>query len=329
MPKEPIKVLFIGGSGTISSACTEVCIEKGIDLFLLTRGTSPKPLSKQATVLTADIKDTTKVRSLLSGQRFDTVVDFRAYDVDDVTVDFELFNGKIGQFIFISSASIYHKPVNRLPITESTLLHNPYWQYSRDKIAAEEYLFQRYRQDGFPVTVVRPSHTYDTTEIPLHGGYTAIDRLRRGKKVIIHGDGTSLWTLTHHMDFARGFVALLGNHTCIGEAFHITSDEVLTWNQIYDIMAQAAGVKGDYAYVPSTMIASVDREWGEALLGDKTHSVIFDNTKIKSVVGGFFATIPFSTGARQIMQWYDADPKRCRIDSAMDTLMDTLINRFF
>lgn len=321
-----MKVLFIGGTGLISSACSELCIEKGIELWVLNRQKSFRALPKKAKVIKADISNVSQSASILVGKSFDVVVDWIAYEAQDVKRDFELFYNKTRQYIFISSASAYQKPVSRLPITESTILCNPYWQYSRDKIACEELLIDRYRHDGFPVTIVRPSHTYDRTEIPLLGGYTALDRMRKGKKVVVHGDGTSLWTLTHHRDFAKGFIGLLGNHSCIGEVYHITSDEVLTWNQIYEMMGQAAGVKPEMVYVPSTIIAAHDKELGDSLLGDKAHSVIFDNTKIKRAVPGFCAAIPFSRGAYEIVEWYDVDKTRQVVDQKINSLMDNMIN---
>ena len=212
-----------------------------------------------------------------------------------------------------------------MPVTESTPLDNPYWQYSRDKIACENLLVQAYRENKFPATIVRPSHTYDQTMLPVDGGYTIIDRMRRGKKVIVHGDGTSLWVLTHHRDFAKGFVGLLANPHAIGENLHITSDELLTWNQIYEHLARAAGAQARLVHVPSDLIAAYDPEWGAGLLGDKAHSMIFDNTKIKRIVPGFVATIPFSQGAKEILAWYDADEARRTVDAKRNRLLDDLI----
>ncbi|MGA7304004.1 MAG: NAD-dependent epimerase/dehydratase family protein, partial [Rhodothermales bacterium] len=225
-----MKVLFIGGTGIISSACSRLAVENGIDLYLLNRGKSIRSVPESATVLNADFYDHDSVRSLLGSQRFDVVVDWIAYAPDRIEADLELFRDRTDQYIFISSASAYQTPPESLPVTESTPLDNPFWEYSRNKIACEERLMRAYREVGFPVTIVRPSHTYDATSIPLFGGYTAIDRMRKGKKIVVHGDGTSLWIMTHHRDFAKGFVGLLGNERAIGEAFHITSDEVLTWN---------------------------------------------------------------------------------------------------
>jgi nucleoside-diphosphate-sugar epimerase len=242
-----------------------------------------------------------------------------------VETDIDLFRGRTGQYVFISSASAYQTPPSSLPVTESTPLDNPYWDYSRAKIACEERLVRAYREEKFPITIVRPSHTYDKTKLPVYGGYTVIERMRQGKKVIVHGDGTSIWVLTHHQDFARGFVGLLGNQHAIGEVFHITSDELLTWNQIFHILARAAGVEPRLLHVPSEVIAAFDAEWGANLLGDKAHSMIFDNTKIKRAVPGFAAAVPFSRGAEEVLAWFDADPARRVVNEKLDRLMDSMI----
>jgi nucleoside-diphosphate-sugar epimerase len=296
-----MKVLFIGGTGTISSACSQLAVERGIDLTLFNRGSSLRPAPAGAKQLKGNIRDEAAVGVLLAGQTFDAVVDWVAYTQDQVETDLRLFRGRTGQYVFISSASVYQKPPSNLPVDESTLAANPYWQYSRDKIACEELLIHEYRQNRLPFTIVRPSHTYDQASIPLQGGYTAIDRMQRGLPVIVHGDGTSLWVLTHHDDFAKGFLGLLGNPRAIGEIFQITSDEELSWNQIYTCMAQAAGIEQPkLVHVPSDLINAFDPEWGAGLLGDKAHSMIFDNHKIKQIVPDFAAAIPFAQGAREI-----------------------------
>jgi nucleoside-diphosphate-sugar epimerase len=320
-----MKVLFIGGTGTISSACTELCVARGIELYLLNRGESTRPRPEGAHHLRADIRRPDSVREALANHRFDAVVDWVAFTTDHVETDISLFRGRTDQFVFISSASAYQTPPVNLPVVESTPLVNPFWQYSRDKIACEEQLMRAYREEEFPVTIVRPSHTYDRRKLPLQGGYTAVDRMRKGKKIVVHGDGTSLWVLTHHRDFAVGFVGLLGNSHAIGEAFHITSDEVLSWNQIYEIAARAAGTMADILHVPSTWIAAFDEEWGAGLLGDKAHSMIFDNAKIKRVVPEFRATVPFSRGAEEIIAWFDADPARRIVDEHVDATMDRIV----
>jgi nucleoside-diphosphate-sugar epimerase len=265
------------------------------------------------------------VERALGDSTFDVVANFLNFAPEHVEADIALFRDRAGQYIFISSASAYQKPLSGLPITESTPLDNPFWAYSRAKIACEERLMRAHREIKFPITIVRPSHTYDRTKVPLIGHYTDLDRMRKGKKVIVHGDGTSLWVLTHHEDFAKGFVGLLGNEHAIGQAFHITSDELLTWNQIYTLLAHAAGAEPRIVHIPSDVIAAFDPDIGASLLGDKAHSVIFDNTKIKRLVPDYAATIPFSHGAREIVSWYDADPGRQVVDDQVNSLIDKII----
>lgn len=320
-----MKALFIGGTGVISSACAQLAVERGVDLYLLNRGRSTRDAPAAATILTGDIRNKDAVRKALGDRTFDVVVDWVAFTPEQIETDLDLFRDRTKQYVFISSASAYQTPPAALPVTESTPLHNPYWQYSRDKMACEERLMQAYRQDSFPVTIVRPSHTYDHTMLPTHGQYTIVDRMRKGKNVIVHGDGTSLWTLTHHRDFARGFVGLLGHPQAIGDVFHITSDEVLTWNQIFEIVARAAGAKANIVHIPSDLIAAYDPRWGASLLGDKAHSMIFDNAKIRRIVPDFKATIPFARGAEEIIAWYDADPARQTVDEELNQTMDQII----
>jgi nucleoside-diphosphate-sugar epimerase len=325
-----MRVLFIGGSGVISSACSALAVQRGIDLTVLNRGSSTsRPLPAEATVLRADIRDPAAAAAALGatrgGREFDAVVDWVAFTPEHVRTDLDLFRGRTGQYVFISSASAYQTPPSRLPVTESTPLRNPFWRYSRDKIACEDLLTAAYRDEGFPATIVRPSHTYDKTLIPLDGGWTALARMRQGRPVVVHGDGTSLWTLTHHADFARGFVPLLGHPRTLGEAFHITSDDVLTWNQITAALAAAAGAGADIVHVPSDAIAAADPDWGASLIGDKAHSLVFDNTKVRGVVPDFRPVIPFEQGAREIVAWYDEDPARQRVDARADALMDKLV----
>ncbi len=320
-----MRVLFIGGTGTISAACAALALARGIELVLLNRGTTARPASAGARVLQADARDPDAVRAALGAMTFDAVVDWIAFTPAHVETDLALFRDRTRQFVFISSASAYQKPPAQLPIVESTPLANPYWQYSRDKIACEERLMRAYRDDGFPVTIVRPSHTYDERALPMHGGYTVVDRMRRGKPVLVHGDGSSLWVLTHARDFATGFVGLLGNPHALGDAFHITSDELLTWDQIHETVARAAGAPARIVHVASDRIARYDAEWGASLLGDKAHSVIFDNTKLRRVVPDYRATIPFARGADEILAWYGADPARRAVDAGIDALMDRII----
>ncbi|CAN5409536.1 SDR family oxidoreductase [soil metagenome] len=320
-----MKVLFIGGTGVISSACSREAVERRIDLYLLNRGESVRPVPDYVKVITADIRDKDATRQALGAMEFDAVVNWIGFVPEHIDADLELFRGRVGQYVYISSASVYETPPSSLPITENTPLSNPFWQYSRDKIACEERLMRAYDEEQFPVTIVRPSHTYDRSNFPLKGRYTPIDRMRKGKKIIVHGDGTSLWVLTHNSDFARGFIPLLANKNAIGESFHITTDALLSWNQIYELAAKAAGTTAKIVHIPSDVIAKYDFEWGCDLLGDKQHSMIFDNSKIKDFVPGFSADIPFSKGIEEIVAWHDADLARQVVDEPLDRLMDKII----
>lgn len=320
-----MKVLFIGGTGIISSACSQLALQKGIELYLLNRGKSFRPVPAGAKVLEGDIRSIEPARAALAELSFDAVVDWVAFTTQHIETDLALFAGRTRQYIFISSASAYQTPPGFLPITESTPLHNPEWEYSRNKTACEERLMLAYRQDNFPMTVVRPSHTYDATLLPFHGGYTNVARMRQGKPVLVHGDGTSLWTMTHNTDFAVGLVGLLGNPHAIGNAFHITSDEWLSWNQIYTLVAEAAGVTPQLVHAPSELIAAFDPSLGPGLLGDKSHSMIFDNSKIRRLVPEFQPRIPFWQGAREIIAWYDAHPEFQKVEGEFDAMQDKII----
>lgn len=323
-----MKVLLIGGSGVISSGCTKLALERGIDLYLLNRGQSLRPVPEGAKVLTADIRDPQSAREALGKLEFDAVADFVAFTPEHIETDLELFRGRTAQYLFISSASAYQTPPALLPVTEATILDNPVWQYSRDKAACEEHLLRAYREEKFPITIVRPSHTYDQTYVPIQGEWTVVDRMLRGEPIIVHGDGTSLWTLTHNSDFAKGFVGLLGNARAIGEIFHITSDEWLTWNQIHQIVAAAAGAKAKIVHVPSDLINAYDPVWGESLLGDKAHSFILDNSKIKRAVPDFICTTPFSRGAEEIIAWHMADPGRQLVNAEFNSVCDKILGAY-
>jgi nucleoside-diphosphate-sugar epimerase len=325
-----LKVLFIGGTGVISSACVrEAVASHDVELYVLNRGKSATwGVPDGVRELRGDARDPASVRKAVDGLDFDSVVDFVAFTPDHVQADLDLFRGRTGQYVFISTASAYQTPPSRLPVTESTPLHNPYWQYSRDKIACEDLLVAQYRASGFPATIVRPSHTYDATKTVLSGGWTSLARMLAGKPVIVHGDGTSLWTVTHNTDFARAFVPLLGHPRTLGEAFHITSDDVLTWDQITRALGAALGVSPRIVHVPSDAIAARDPEWGAGLLGDKAHSMVFDNSKVKSVVPGWRAVVPFERGAREIVRWYTEEPSRQVVDEKQDALMDQLAADF-
>ena len=321
-----LKILFIGGTGKISSACTSLAVESGHDMYLLNRGETDRPIPEGVTVLTGDIRDEASTQAALGDHKFDAVVNWVAYTADHIEADLKHFRDRTNQYIFISSASAYQTPPVNLPVTESTPLDNPYWQYSIDKIACEDRLMRAYREEKFPMTIVRPSHTYDKTMLPFQGGWTVIDRMRKGKKIIVHGDGTSLWVFTHHSDFAKGFVGLLGNNRAIGEAFHITSDELLSWNQLHEIAARAAGAPDpEIVHVPSDLINAFSPQWGVGLLGDKAASMIFDNTKIKRVAPQFICTVPYEQGAQETIAWYDADPARQVIDTEHNELTDRII----
>lgn len=322
-----MKVLFIGGTGFISGASSRLLIEMGCDLYILNRGQRPTELTG-ANHLRADIRKPDAVRAALGDLRFDVVVDWVAFTPADIERDLALFRGRTDQYVFISSASAYQKPPLSYRITESTPLRNPYWAYSQHKIACEDRLLAAYRDEGFPATIVRPSLTYDPNFPIAIGGwgcYTLADRLKRGQPIIVHGDGSSLWVVTHAADFARGFVGLLGNSQAVGHAFQITSDEVLTWNQIYETIAEALGVVPQIVHIPSDFIAQVAPDLGAGLLGDKAWSVVFDNSKIKEFVPGFRAAIPFREGVRRTLRWFAEDERRPRIDAGVNAEMDRII----
>ncbi len=323
-----MKILFIGGTGNISMACTRIALEQNMEVWHLNRGKTNSDTPYGVNTFTADIHDTEKVKELIKDLYFDVVANFISFVPADVDNDFKIFEGKCDQYIYISSASAYQKPPTHPVITESTPLKNPYWQYSRDKIASEERLNKYYQEKDFPVTIVRPSLTYDTV-IPVAIGswtdFTIIDRIRKGKEIIVHGDGSSLWTITHSDDFARGFIGLAGNQQAIGHAFHITSDEILTWNQIYESVAYAAGAKARMVHIPSDFIARFDDFQRGNLLGDKACSVIFDNSKIKSFVPGFVATIPFKQGIKRTVKWFEEKQERMVIDEGNNAFMDKVI----
>ena len=324
-----LQVLFIGGTGIISSACCRLAVRRGLDLYALNRGaTQLRPLPSEVTILRGNIRDPASVREVLGDHEFDVVVNWIAFTPEHIEADLELFRGRVGQYVFISSASAYQAPPSRVPVTESTPLNNPYWQYSRDKIACEDRLIRAYREEGFPAMIVRPSHTYDRTAVPSYAGWTLVHRMRQGKEVVVQGDGTSLWTLTHSDDFAKGFVPLLGNTRTIGEAFHITSDDVLTWNQITMILAAAAGAEAKIVHVPSDAIAAADPNWGPALLGDSAHSMIFDNSKLRRVVPDYVASITLEQAAPETIAWHDQNPSQQRFDPDLDALMDKLTAQF-
>ena len=323
-------VLFIGGSGIISAACVREAVEQGYDVTVLNRGTTDKrPIPDAVARLQADVSDRTALEAAIGDQHWDVVIDFVAFTPDQVQRDIEVFTGRTNQYVFISSASAYQTPATHLPITESTPLKNPFWQYSRDKIACEDLLTKAYREDDFPMTIIRPSHTYDETLVPFSGGWTVLGRMRAGKPIVVTGDGSSLWTITHARDFAVGFVGLLDRAEAIGEAFHITGDEAPTWDRIAHELAAAAGVEDlQIVHVPSDAIDALDADWGASLLGDKANTSVFDNTKVQTLVPEFAQTTSIRQGAREIVAWFDADPSRQVTDERLDGLMDQLVERW-
>ena len=330
-----MKLLFIGGTGIISSACSNLAVARGHEVFLLNRSLSKKvPIPEGATVLQADIHaEEARLAGLLKGHRFDAVVDFLAYTVNDIERDIRLFRKKTNQFVFISSASAYQKPVKHYIITERTPLENPFWDYSRDKIACEDRLLFAYLEEGLPVTIVRPSHTYGLTQIPFAVSswthpWTVIDRMKRGQKVIVPGDGTSLWTLTWNGDFAKGLVGLLGNPKAIGEAFQITSDEVLSWNQIYLEAYRALSLEPNLIHIPSDLIGAYHPRSFGSLVGDKANSMVFDNSKIKRYVPDYSCEVNWAEGVRRALAWFEAHPPFQTIDADMNSVWERIITAY-
>ena len=325
-----MRVLFIGGTGFISTAVSRQAVAQGCELYLLNRGLrGAAPAGCHG--LTADINRPEEVRAALRGLKFDAVVDWIAFTPRDVERDLSLFRGRVGQYVFISSASAYRKPPTHYLITEETPLGNPFSDYARGKIACEERLTRAHAAEGFPATIVRPSHTYETN-FPLAvgggGSYTIADRLLKGLPIIVHGDGTSLWVLTHAEDFARGFLGLLGKPEAVGQVFHITSDEVLTWEQIYRGVAEGLGVEPNIVHIPSDFIARVVPRLAGSLLGDKQWSAVFDNGKIKRFVPGFQATVPFREGIRRTLEWFAADERRRQVDESLRAEMELILSAY-
>lgn len=326
-----MKALFIGGTGTISMAITRLAVMRDWELYLLNRGNRSEELPEGVHVIQGDVNDEAACAKLLAGMKFDTVCDFIGFVPEQLERDYRLFAGKTKQFMYISSASAYQKPMSNYRITEGTPLVNPYWEYSRNKIACEEFLMKMYRENGFPVTIIRPSHTYDERNVPMGvhgngGSWQVIKRMMAGKPVIIHGDGTSLWTMTHNSDFAKAFVGLMGNAHALGEAFQITSDETLTWNQIYQTIADALGVELHPYYVSSEFLASVsDYDFTGSLIGDKSNSVVFDNQKLKRAVPDFVVSVRLDQGIRNTIQNILAHPEFQNNDPEFDDWCDKVI----
>jgi len=324
-----MRVLFVGGTGLISSACAVAAERAGHDLWLVNRGQSKLPPAvAEDRIFTADATDAGQLRSAVSGTKWDVVVQWVGFRPEHVADDVTTF-ADAGQYVYISSASVYEKPPSSWLVTERTPKVNPFWDYSQQKIACERVLRRANQESGFPMTIVRPSLTYGPSQIPVAVGswarpFTIVERMRRNAQILVPGDGTAIWTLTHNSDFANGLIGLFGQQSAIGEDFHITSDEALTWNQIYLLVGEAAGVEPDILHVPSDAVVAADPSELGSLWGDKSNSSVFDNTKLRSVVPDFVATTAFADGIRETIAWFDADPSRQTIDDAANVLWDRL-----
>jgi nucleoside-diphosphate-sugar epimerase len=328
----PLRVLYIGGTGTISASCVRLSVESGMTVSVLNRGrnSAGRELPESVIGITGDVTDDESLLAALGDQRFDVVVNFLSFDGDDAERMVRLFSGRTAHYVHISTASLYGKPVLQTPITESTQLHNRFTEYSRRKLDAEHVLNRAFAEQAFPVTIVRPSHTYDDANPPLPGGWTVFERIARGDEMVVHGDGTSLWTLTHAEDFAQGLVGLLGNPRAIGEAFHITGDETYTWDQIYTLIADALGVEARLVHIPSEMIsvAAPDWFWSELLIGDLAHSAVFDNAKLRRFVPGFNPRLTFHRAVLRMVKWREANPETTQADAATDAILDRLVEGY-
>jgi nucleoside-diphosphate-sugar epimerase len=323
-----MRILFLGGTGNISTACVELALASGHEVTILNRGQHPSPFGSRVKTVVGERGDAALLRRASEAGRFDAVVDFLAYRPEQVEAAIVAFGARVGQYVFISSASVYERPVVRYLITEETPLANPFWEYARQKIACEELLLGAWRQQGFPLTIVRPSYTYGPSWIPSGLGgqdYTVVDRIRRGLPIVCHGDGTALWVMTASSDFAVGLVGLLGRKDALGEAFHITSDEVLTWDGVYQAIGRAAGREPEIVHVPSDLIAALYPERGGSLLGDKAWSVVFDNGKIRRFVPGFRPRTSFAEGMAGSVAWFDADPARRAVSEKANAMIDRVI----
>lgn len=326
-----MKALFIGGTGTISTAISKALLEQGWELYVINRGSRNDVLGSKVNTIEADINNEELVKAKIKDLCFDVVCDFIGFVPSQVERDYRLFKDKTKQYMYISSASAYHKPVKDYIITEGTTLANPYWEYSRNKIACEEFLMKKYREEGFPVTIIRPSHTYDERNVPLgvhgdNGSFQVLKRMLEGKPVIVHGDGTTLWTITHNNDFAKGFIGLMANPHAIGEAFQITNDESLTWNQIYQIIADALGVEYKPYYVASEFLDKASHyDFRGGLIGDKANTVVFDNQKLKAAVPGLCMNISARQGIQDTVNYVMTHPECQKEDTEFDTWCDTVI----
>jgi len=328
-----MKVLFIGGTGLISTAVSELAVKQGIDLYLVNRGNHMEFVPEGAKVLKGDINNASEMEALLQGRYFDAVVDWIVFDAPAMERDIHLFAGKTDQYILISSCATYQRPITHYIVNESTVQNNPGWDYAVNKLRCEEILLRAYREQHFPMTIVRPSHTYGKTAIPFainswDAPWTLCSRLLKGKKIIVPGDGTSLWTLTHNTDFAKAFVGLLGNTQAVGQTFHITSDEVKTWDQYVKVIGQALGVEPKIIHIASDLIGTFIPDVKAGLLCDLCHSYVVDNTKIKRFVPVYVATTNFEKGIRESIAYFMAHPDKMKIDEALDSRMDRLIETY-
>lgn len=325
-------VLFVGGTGAISNSCVKEAVAQGMTVSVLNRGRSSRlrDLPESVEVLTGDITDPASVEAALGDRHFDAVVNFLCYDAEGAARNVKLFADRTSHYVHISSASVYHRPLPKGPVTESTLAHNPEWGYMRDKVEAERVFLDAFVSQAFPVTIVRPAHTYDEAVAPLAGGWAVIDRIERGEPVVVQGDGTSLWTFTHAADLAVGLVGLLGRPSAFGEAFHITSDDVLSWNQIYLAIGHAMGVEPTILHIPTDLIlvAEPDWFWAGLLDGDLSHSELYDTTKIRSYVPAFRPTRVFEREIYRILAWRKAHPELAKGDPAEDAVYTRLAARY-
>jgi nucleoside-diphosphate-sugar epimerase len=324
-----LRVLYIGGTGTISASCVRLSVESGMDVSVLNRGrnSAGRQLPCEVSWIRADVTDADSVEAVLRDRSFDVVINFLSYDADDARRSILTFKGRAGHYVHISSASVYGKPVLQTPIVESTPTHNRFLEYARAKLRAERALLQAYADEGFPVTIVRPSHTYDDAHPPLPGDWTVVARMTRGAEIPVHGDGTSLWTLTHAEDFALGLVGLIMNPKAIGETFHITSEDVYTWDQIYTIIGTAAGVQAKLVHIPSEFfpVAAPDWPWSDLMVGDLAHSAVFDNSKIRRFVPSFIPKLTFHRSVFRMMNWREAHPNQTSADPATDAILGRLV----
>ncbi len=331
MTSKPLQVLFVGGTGTISASCARSAVARGMDVTVLNRARSElRPLSPEVERLMGDVKDPLSVGAAIGARDFDVVVNFLCYSADDARSALGTFRGRTGHYLHISTAMLYQKPPRGMPYRESTERRNPFSRYARDKIAAEDVLTEAYAGESFPVTIVRPSHTYDEVQPPVPGDWTVIDRLARGDEVVVPGDGTSLWTLTHALDFAQGLLGLFANSAALGEAFHITSDDVYTWDEIYELLASALGVEARLVHVPSEFFPLVAPDWGwtDGVLGDLRYSVLLDNSKIRSYVPSFAPGVAFRDAVSEFVHWRQRHPVETAPNPATDRVIDRLVSGY-